>query len=330
MTTPALTIVEGQFAWEHKFRPGTVEETILPSRVKTRIKNYINQEKIPSFLFYSPSPGTGKTTTALAIIKEIGCKRPLIINASLKTDIGTIRNEVVQYAQGRSLGNSRKVVFLDECDRLSDAAQESLKGLMESVSKSCTFILTTNNISRVNGPLMSRCRRVDFIWTEEEQTEIMSGMYKRCIQILNHEGVKYDGKVIACLIKQRAPDNRSVMGTLQDYVVEYGEINEGILRHLSTGSLDELVRIMKAKKYVELCQWCTDNANIGPEFYPNLTRLLCGDVTRGTKPIVANESIPLVIVTLGQEQKDHNKADVWLQLLQVTTTLMMTPEIKFL
>lgn len=325
-----LTVVEGQFAWEHKFRPDNIEETVLPPRIKKRVLNFIEQKKIPSFLFYSPSPGTGKTTLAFAVAKEVGCKRPLFINASLKTDIGTIRNEVVHYAQGKVIGGGKKVVILDEAERLSDAAQESLKGVIEAVSKTCTFILTTNSIARLNAPLVSRCRRVDFIWDDAESDALKAQMYMRCVKILDHEKVKYDGRVIAKLVEQKAPDNRTIMGSLHDFVVEHGEINEGILAQMTTGSLDDLVKIMKARKYSELKQWCADNASTGVEFYTNLTRLLIGDPATGKKALVENASIPEVVVFLAQEQKDHNKADIWLQLLGVTTTLMMSPEIKFL
>lgn len=326
----ALTVVENQFAWEHKYRPGTVEETVLPPRIKKRVMNFIEQKKIPSFVFYSPSPGTGKTTLAYAVAHEVGCKRPLFINASLKTDIGTIRNEVVHYAQGKAIGGGKKVVILDEAERLSEAAQESLKGVMEAVSKTCTFILTTNSIARLNGPLVSRCRRVDFIWNDEEAAQLKAQMFKRCMQILDHEQVKYDGRVIAKLVEQKAPDNRSLMGSLHDFVVEHGEINEGILAQMTSGSLNDLVKIMKSKKYNDLKQWCADNSTIGVDFYANLTRLLIGDAATNKKALVENQSIPEVVMFLGQEQKDHTKADTWLQLLQVTTTLMMSPEIKFL
>ena len=74
---------------------------------------------------------TGKTTLATAICNDIGAT-PLIINASLNNSIDDIRTNVTQYATSVSVLGGPKVVVLDEAERLSTAAQESLKGLMEA------------------------------------------------------------------------------------------------------------------------------------------------------------------------------------------------------
>lgn len=105
-----------EFIWEQMFRPPTVEDVALPNDFREKFNKYIEAGRIPSLIFYSPKPGTGKTTTARALANSIGCTRPMFINASLDNSIENIRTKVYQYGSTVSvLESSQKVVILDEC-----------------------------------------------------------------------------------------------------------------------------------------------------------------------------------------------------------------------
>lgn len=325
----ALNVVEKEFVWEQKYRPNRLADVILPKRIKDKLTAYVDEGRIPCLLLYSPSPGTGKTTTAFALANEIKCKKPLFVNASLNTDINTIRNKVVTYASGASLAGGTKVVILDETERLSNAAQESLKGLIETVSKTCVFILTTNNKSRIVQPLISRCRVMEYMWTAEEAKAMQVQMMKRCLEILEAENVPCEKAVLAALVKKHFPDNRSILGMLQDFAQEHGEINTGILGQINTGNFDSLITCIKSHDFAGMKQWVTDNVDtLGPEFYGKLTHKLI-DRTAESAPLVTDESIPEVIDVLGEEQKYHNVADNWLHVLRTMTVLVFNPSIKF-
>ncbi|CAL9956987.1 clamp loader of DNA polymerase [Vibrio phage D528] len=325
-----LTVVEKEFVWEQKFRPNKLSEIILPPRIKDKLQGYVDAGRLPCLLLYSPCPGTGKTTTAKALANEVGCKKPLFINASLNTDIATIRTKVVQYSSGASLAGGTKVVILDETERLSNAAQESLKGIIETVSKTCIFILTTNNVTRIVQPLVSRCRVVEYMWTAEETTQMSVAMIKRCIEILNAEEIPFESKVVVALVKKHFPDNRTILGTLQDFAQQHGEINEGILGQINSGSLDGLIKALKDQNFSDIKQWVTDNVDtLGVDFYAKLTHKLI-DKTPDRAPLVKDESIPEVIDVLGEEQKFHGNADNWLHILRtISSGLAFNPSVKF-
>ena len=321
-----ITIVTDQYAWENKYRPDNLDEIILPSDVRARIHGYITSGNgnIPSMLFYSPKPGTGKTTTAFAVCNEIGCKKPLIINASLDNNIDTIRSLVIQYATGVSVFGGRKVVILDEAERLSTAAQESLKGIIETVSKNCSFILTTNTKSRLVQPLVSRCREIDFIWSEKEALEVQVKFLQRCAQILKDEGVEYDPKVLTSIVRRHFPDNRKIMGILQDNASSYNAVDERALSIVNAGELSTLVEFLKVNDWSGVKQWITDNQNyITDDFYSRFFQF-CVPQDPGKPRLVEDKAIPDLVCVCGDAQIQHRVVgDVWLHGLYFLTNVML-------
>lgn len=322
-----ITIVKDEYSWENKYRPSNIEEIVLPSDVRAQIQGYVKSEggKIPSLLFYSPDPGTGKTTTALALCKAINCVRPLFINASLDNSIDVIRERVLQYSTGVSVFGGRKVVILDEVERLSPAAQESLKGIVEAVSKNCSFILTTNAKQRVNEPLRSRCREVDFIWNKKEADEVQLQFMRRCADILKLEGISYDPRVLAVVVKKNFPDNRRIMGILQDNATTHGTLDERALAVMKTADMQTLVDALKAKDWGNVKQWVTDNQNyITEDFYSRFFVFCVPNVADKPRQVVDN-SIPDLVCVCGQSQIEHRQVgDVWLHALYFLTNVMMT------
>ncbi|QGZ15997.1 sliding clamp loader ATPase [Vibrio phage vB_VchM_Kuja] len=323
---------EKEFVYEQKWRCNTIQEMALPQRIKDLIMGYLSKGRIPCMLFHSTSPGTGKTTTAFAVANAIGCTRPLYVNASLDTDVANIREKVFKYASSQGLGGGLKVVILDEAERLSVNAQESLKGLIERVSRNCVFVLTTNNKNKLVAPLRSRCRVIDYEFSDDEKLEMIKALTLRTMAIIKYEGFTCEPKVLLQLVKRCFPDNRRLLGTIQDYTNIYGKIDDGILVHNQSGDFTELLRIMEERSFMRLNQWVNDYSEmLGPTFCADLTRFLITprELNGVKKTIVMPESIIAVIDFLGEEQKFHEVADKWLWTLRVLTQLMMTPAIKY-
>lgn len=311
-----------EIVWSQKYRPKVIQDVIIPESFKESLLKYTADGAIPSFLFFSPSPGTGKTTLALAICEMMNV-RPLFINASLDNSIDDIRMKVIQYATTASLfGASRKVVILDEADRLSAAAQDALKGLMEHVSKNCSFILTCNTKSRISEPLVSRCIEVDFVYTKEEQKKVNLDIFKRVIQILEAEGVAHEKAPIAQLINMYSPDNRKIISEVQKYAKENGCIDNGILGKLKGVDEATLLQAMKEKKYDEVKSWCFDNyERLGDDFY--------GRVFKSLGAVLVPQSIPQAVLIINTYQRYHATVpDRFVHFLAMMTELMMEMTFK--
>lgn len=309
--------VEGEYLWTEMYRPQKIDDVILPESLKGTFKGYVRDGQIANMLLSSATPGTGKTTVAFALCNELGI-RPLFINASMRNSISDIRNDVLQYATTVSLfGTSIKVVILDEAERLSAEAQDSLKGLIEQVSKNCRFILTCNTKSRVIEPLRSRCTNIEFAFTADEMKTVSAQMYKRSCQILDDQGIVYNKAVVANLVKRFMPDNRQLLNKLQEYATAHKVIDEGILGQLAGGDVDALFEGMKAKKYDLVKQWCFDNqSKLADDFYQKFF------LKAETK--IEKASTPELVIIIDEYQRFHNTVpDRYIHFLAMMTHVMM-------
>jgi DNA polymerase III delta prime subunit len=246
-----------QFLWVEKYRPKTVEETILPADLKTTFQQFVDQKNIPN-LILSGTAGVGKTTVARAMLEQLQCDY-IIINGSMKGNIDTLRNDILNFASSVSFSGGRKYVILDEADYLNpNSTQPALRNFMEEFSRNCGFILTCNFKNRIIEPLHSRCSVIDFKITKKDMAKLAVQFMKRVENILQAETIEYDKAVIAELIQKYFPDWRRVLNELQRYSAT-GKIDTGILTNLQQTSIKELIDLMKDKNYTNMRKWVKNN-----------------------------------------------------------------------
>jgi len=311
------------YIWAEEYRPVKLSEVVIPNDVRTQFSEYINQKQIPNLLLTSRSPGTGKTTSARVLCQELSIK-PLFINASLNNSIDDIRTTVMQYATTMPMFGSEcehKVIILDEADRLSPAAQDALKGILEEVSISCRFILTANTKHKIVEPLRSRCTPIDFVFNKDEQQKLILQMFKRCCFILEDKKIDYDKSALAGIVKTFSPDNRGLLLWLQNEAAN-GKIDAGYLAKAASVKPEVLVSAMKDKKFKEVSQWIENNANgIHDDFYGKLFSLL--------EVSLVDQSIPEVILILAEYQKyDTVVPNKTIHFLAMCTEIMMAVKFK--
>ena len=196
--------------WIERYRSQTLEQYIGNDTVKARIADCISKNDIPHFLF-AGTAGTGKTTLAKLIVKNIKCDY-LYINASDENGIDMIRERVKGFAS-TSTFQPLKVVILDESDFLTQPAQAALRNLIEEYSITTRFILTCNYIERLIEPLQSRCET--HLLTPPSKGNVAKHV---CTSILDVEGVQYEMADVATIIKEYYPDVRSIIKVLQQNV----------------------------------------------------------------------------------------------------------------
>ena len=196
--------------WIEKYRSQTLQQYIGNDAIKARIADCIAKNDIPHLIF-AGSAGTGKTTLAKLIVKNIQCDY-LYINASDENGIDTIRDKVKGFASTASF-QPIKVVILDEADFLTQPAQAALRNLIEEYSAYTRFILTCNYVERLIEPLQSRCE------LHMLKPPTKGAVAKHiCTNILDVESVTYDVQDVVKVINEFYPDIRSVIKVLQSNV----------------------------------------------------------------------------------------------------------------
>jgi len=147
--------------WTEKYRPEQFTEIVGQDNTIQRIESMVSSLNIPHLMFAGPA-GTGKSTLALVVVKELfkdtWKENYLELNASDERGINVVREKVKDFARTKALGNVPfKVIFLDEADALTPEAQQALRRTMENYSGTCRFILSCNYSSKIIDPIQSRC-----------------------------------------------------------------------------------------------------------------------------------------------------------------------------
>jgi len=288
-----MEIIGSSSLWCEKYRPSCIKDLILPEKYKSMIRKIVDSGEIPNLLF-SGTAGIGKSTLALALTKELNSD-VLFINASVETGIDVVRHKVQQFAVTSSFMDGKKVVILDEAERLgggngSSAAQDALKGIIEATDKNCRYIFTTNNLSKIIDPLKSRTQLIDFSFTQTDQKEIIVQYFKRCQFILKNEGIEFDKKILADFIQRLYPDFRKIINELQKAVSMFGKIDENVSKISSDSLVDNIVDALKSKKFSEIQK--AANAIDPTEFYKGFYDKI--------RDVLNPQSIPDVILVLGE------------------------------
>lgn len=161
--------------WTEKYRPAIFSEIVGQEDTIKRVESLTNSLNIPHLLFAGPA-GTGKSSLALIIVKELFGKNwkenYLELNASDERGINVIREKVKNFARTKALGNVPfKIIFLDEADALTPEAQQALRRTMENYSATCRFILSCNYSSKIIDPIQSRCVLFRFKLLEKKEIE---------------------------------------------------------------------------------------------------------------------------------------------------------------
>lgn len=306
------------FLWVEMYRPKTIEDCILPDRLKKPFQEYVNNKEIPN-LMLTGSAGVGKTTVARAMCDEIGINH-LYINASENRGIDVLRTTIRNYASTVSLTGGKKVIILDEADYLTGEAQAALRGAIEEFSKNCTFIFTCNFKSKLIDALHSRCSVIDFALKNDEKKEMAAQLFKRLQFILTKEGVTYDKAVVAKIIEKYFPDYRRTLNELQRYSSS-GSLDAGIVAQLSdVRKIGELVKHLKDKNFGDMRKWCVANSDIEPA---RIYRKIYDSLYEYFKP----DSIPQAVVIISKYQYQAAfVADQEINLVACLTELMVDCE----
>ena len=251
-----------------KYRPISLENYVGNEHIKKSIKQYLGQNDIQNLIFYGPA-GTGKTTLAKLIVKNLDCEH-LYINASDERGIETIRDKVSGFASSASF-KPLKVVILDEADFLTIQAQASLRNVIETFSRTTRFILTCNYVERIIDPLQSRCQTLKVVPPSKQDIAY------HLMDVFKSEEVGCGADDLRTIVNQYYPDIRKMLNTIQ-LSIQDGEVvidksvlvssnyMTQVLKQLSNAKpnwkeIRQIIANANVKDFEELYRYLYDNSS---------------------------------------------------------------------
>ena len=286
--------MSNEYLFVERYRPQTIEDTILPKSTKDTFKEFVKQGQIPNLLL-SGSAGIGKTTIAKALCNELGADYIVINGSDEGRLIDTLRTKIKNFASTVSLSGGSKIVILDEADYISaDSVQPALRNFIEEFSSNCRFIFTCNYKNRIIPALHSRCTVVDFNISPKQKQRLASDFHKRLCDICDSENIKYDDKVLVELIIKFFPDFRRCLNEVQRYGVS-GEIDTGLLATLSEEKLTPLIDMLQDKNWSGMRKWVGQNSD---QDFNSLYRKVFNTLEQRLEP----SSIPACVLLIADYQ----------------------------
>jgi replication factor C subunit 3/5 len=209
--------------WIEKYRPSKLESIKSQDYVRMSLEKLIEKNTIPHLLFFG-SPGTGKTSTILACIKELERKGYVVskleLNTSDQRGINTVRKKIKEFASTRSFfKNGLKIIILDEADSMTNIAQCALRRIIEKYSKNVRFCIICNYINKIIPAIQSRCMKFRFSLLSDDEIKIKIKV------IAENENIDISDNGIQTIVELSNGDMRKAINILQSIPLLYKGTN---------------------------------------------------------------------------------------------------------
>ncbi len=227
--------------WIEKYRPQSLDDVMGHEDIVGRLQSYVSRDDLSHMLFSGPA-GTGKTTSATAIARELYGEdwrdNFLELNASDERGIDVVRDRIKNFARTSFGGYNYRIIFLDEADALTSDAQSALRRTMEQFSNNVRFILSCNYSSQIIDPIQSRCAVFRFSPLSDDAVE------QEIRHIASEEGIQLTDDGLDALVYAAGGDMRKAINGLQAASVSGDVVDESAVYAITSTARPEEIHGM--------------------------------------------------------------------------------------
>jgi replication factor C small subunit len=215
--------------WVEKYRPRLLGDVVNQKGIIRRLQQFIKDKSMPHLIFAGPA-GTGKTTSAIAMVRGLYGRKMAInttfleLNASDARGINVIRTYIKDFAKAKPPSDIPfKILILDEADNMTAPAQQALRRTMEKYTKNCRMVLICNYSNKIIPPIQSRC--VVFRFSSLSNEDIKS----RVKFVANKEDISISPDGLIALVDVSKGDCRRAINYLQSCSTISKKIDQDIV-----------------------------------------------------------------------------------------------------
>ncbi|PAF41246.1 replication-associated recombination protein A [Helicobacter sp. 11S03491-1] len=247
------------------FRPKTLEDFVGQTHLlgkNSPLKLSLLSGDFPHSFFYG-TPGSGKTTFANLVAKEL--QKPFLQFNATNFKLEELRNSLKQYHHTLT----KPIIFIDEVHRLNKAQQEFLLPVMENYEAIIIGASTQNPYYSLTSSIRSRSLLFEFFPLNNKDLEMILQKVLHIYPIsITQEAKEY-------LISSSAGDGRAMLNLL-DVAMESEKIDLDTLKSLrptslNDGSIEDNTHYNLISAMIKSIRGSDENAAI---YY--LARLICG------------------------------------------------------
>jgi replication factor C small subunit len=244
-----MALDEEALMWVEKYRPKNIDEVVDLHDIVESLKAFLRTPRTMPHLLLAGIPGTGKTTVALCIARQLFGQNwktfTLELNASDERGIDTVRDRIKDFSRYSRTGFGNvpfALIILDESDQMTGAAQTALRRIMETSSRTCRFILICNQSGKIIEPIQSRCAIFRFSKLDKK------AMVEHLEKIAKRENIDLSSEAAERIVEYSEGDLRHAINALQTAAVyRNGVVDEKTVLQVIGEASPKQVQVMLAK-----------------------------------------------------------------------------------